>query len=72
MPNLRLRLTQGLSLALRRCLAGATVDVGAIDDMVQRFSFAAFLMGACMPNPFHPFRVNPPYPAAHQGNSKLS
>ena len=70
MPNLRLRLTQGLSLTLRR--SGAIVDAGAIDDMVQRFSFAAFLMGACMLNPFHPFRVNPPYPAAHQGNSKLS
>lgn len=44
MPNLRLRLTQGLSLTLRR--SGAIVDAGAIDDMVQRFSFAAFLMGA--------------------------
>ena len=70
MPNLRLRLTQGLSLTLRR--SGAIVDAGAIDDMVQMFSFAAFLMGACMPNLFHPFRVNPPYPSAHQGNSKLS
>ena len=44
MPNLRLRPTQGLSLALRR--SDATVDAGAIDDMVQMFSFAAFLMGA--------------------------
>ena len=44
MPNLRLRPTRGLSLALRR--SDATVDAGAIDDMVQRFSFAAFLMGA--------------------------